>query len=139
MSQVFATCIFLAAQMYALPPAMLAGIHHVEGGKPGVEAGPNKNGTYDLGPMQINSSWVPLLAKKWRVSESTARRWVRDDVCTNVGVAAWILRSNLEETGDISKAIAYYNSRTTVHGQPYKEKVIGSMDRFGLINASDGR
>jgi hypothetical protein len=54
--------------------------------------GPNDNGSYDLGPMQINTIWLPELAQSWGVSESTAYKWVRDDPCTNMGVAAWILR-----------------------------------------------
>ena len=68
-----------------------------------------------------------------------ARRWVRDDPCTNVGVAAWILHNHLDETGDLSEAIAQYHSRTPLHGQSYKKKVVASMSRHGLIRTRDGR
>ena len=64
MSKVLAACLMLAAQTYSVPPAVLMGIYQVEGGKPGQAVGPNSNGSYDLGPMQINTVWIPELAKK---------------------------------------------------------------------------
>lgn len=133
MGKVLAACIFLAAQTYGIPPAVLLGIYQIESGKVGQEVGPNNNGSYDLGPMQINTLWVPDLASQWGVSKSTARRWLRDDPCTNVGVSAWILRTHLDETNDLSKAIAYYHSRTPKIGDGYKHKVISSMQKHGLV------
>ena len=91
MSKILAACLMLAAQTYSVPPAVLVGIYQVEGGKVG-QAVANTNGTYDLGPMQINTIWIPDLANRWGVSESTAKKWVKDDPCTNMGVAAWILK-----------------------------------------------
>lgn len=132
-NQVFAACLMIAAQSYQVPPAVLYGIYQVEGGKVGQAVGPNKNGTYDLGPMQINTLWVPVLAKHWGVPERQAQRLIRDDACTNVNVAAWILRNNLDESGSLGKAIAHYHSRTPSIGANYKRKVITAMRRSGLI------
>ena len=129
----------LAAQTYSVPPAVLVGIHQVEGGAVGQSVGPNSNGSYDLGPMQINTLWVPLLAEKWGVSESTALRWVRDDPCTNMGVSAWILRTHMNETGSLAKAIAHYHSRTPQYGHPYKGKVVSAMRSKGLLRDSNTR
>lgn len=131
-SKILAACLMLASQTYSVPPAVLVGIYKAEGGKVGQEV-KNTNGSYDLGPMQINTIWMPELAKKWGVSESTARKWVRDDACTNVGVSAWILSGHLKETGDLSKAIAYYHSRTPHHGQRYKNKVVEILHDNGLV------
>lgn len=139
MGKILAACIFLAAQTYSVPPAVLVGIYQVERGRVGQEVGPNKNGSYDLGPMQINTLWLPTLARDWGVSTATARRWVRDDPCTNVGVAAWILRNHLDETRDLSTAIAHYHSRTPRYGHVYRKKVISSMSRHDLIRTVDGR
>ena len=133
MGKIIAACLLLASQTYAIPPAVLLGIYQVEGGRVGQEVGPNQNGSYDLGPMQINTLWVPELAKNWGVSDNTALRWVRDDPCTNVGVAAWILRSHLDETGDLAQAISHYHSRTPLHGNAYQQRVIASMAQHGLI------
>lgn len=131
-TKVIAACLMLAAQTYSVPPAVLVGIYKAEGGKVGQEV-PNKNGSYDLGPMQINTIWMPELAKKWGVNKATARKWVRDDACTNVGVSAWILRSHLDETKSLSQAIAHYHSRTPVHGTRYKKRVIDIMQDSGLV------
>jgi len=132
MSKVIAACLMLAAQTYSVPPAVLVGIYQVEGGKPG-QAVKNTNDTYDLGPMQINTIWIPELAEKWGVSNNTALQWVKNDPCTNMGVAAWILRGHMDRTGDLSKAIAHYHSKTPKFGGPYKGKVINAMRSKGLL------
>ena len=129
----------LAAQTYSVPPAVLVGIYQVEGGTTGQAVGPNNNGTYDLGPMQINTVWIPELAKKWGVSEAIATRSVRDDACTNMGVAAWILRSHMNETRSLSQAIAHYHSRTPRYGYAYKGRVVKAMRRQGLLKESTTR
>lgn len=138
MSKVLAACLMLASQTYEVPPAVMLGILQVEGGRIGLES-PNTNGTHDLGPMQINTIWLPELADKWGVSEATARRWVRDDPCTNMGVSAWILKGHLNETGSLSKAIAHYHSRTPKYGYTYKKKVVAAMRRYGLIREDGTR
>lgn len=132
-TNILAACLLVAAQAYAIPPAVLLGIYQVEGGKVGQQVGPNTNGSYDLGPMQINTIWIPELAAEWGVSHATARQWIKDDPCTNVGVAAWILRRNLDETGDLARSIAHYHSRTPTIGSAYKRKVVSSMQRNGLM------
>jgi len=131
-SKILAACLMLASQTYSVPPAVLVGIYKAEGGKVGQEV-KNTNGTHDLGPMQINTIWLPELAEKWGVSEKTARKWVRDDACTNVGVSAWILKGHLDETGSLSQAIAHYHSRTPRHGTRYKSRVIEILEDNGLV------
>lgn len=134
-AKVLAACLLLASQTYSVPPAVLVGIYKAEGGKIGQEIR-NTNGTYDLGPMQINTVWVPDLAALWGVNQNTARRWIRDDACTNVGVAAWILRTHLDETGSLTQAIAHYHSRTDVRGDQYKGRVISILKESGLLKTA---
>ncbi len=131
-NHLFAACLMIAAQTYAVPPQVLVGILHVEGGRIGQQVA-NKNGSYDLGPMQINTIWMPQLARNWGVSQKTAMKWVRDDGCTNVNVSAWILRQHLNETGSLAKAVAHYHSRTPSKGSSYKQKVVDAMRRKGLL------
>ena len=133
--KVIAACLMLAAQTYEVPPAVLVGIMQAEGGTVGQEVG-NKNGTYDLGPMQINTLWLPELSKKWGVNKATARKWIRDDACTNMGVAAWILRGHMDETNSLSTAIGYYHSRTPKHSTRYKKRVIDLMRKNGLVRGN---
>ncbi len=132
LTQTLASCLMLAAYNYQVPAAVLLGIYKVEGGKVGQQVG-NTNGSYDLGPMQINTIWMRELSNYWKVPESTAKRLVRDDACTNMGVAAWILRRHLQETGNLATAIAHYHSRTPFHGSKYRKKVITAMQQSGLL------
>lgn len=126
LNHIFAACLTMASQHYQIPANVLLGIMHVEGGKLGQQVR-NTNGTYDLGPMQINTLWTKVLAKEWGVPRSTAHRLIRDDACTNINVAAWIFRRNLNEAGSMYKAIAWYNSRTPHIGHRYRAKVLAAM------------
>ena len=137
-AHLFAACLLIAAQNHGVPPAVLMGIMQVEGGKVGLEAGPNQNGTYDLGVMQINTLWLTELAEHWNVSKSTARRWVRDDGCVNIEVAAWVLRKKIEDAGSLTRGIAWYHSATPRYGYRYARKVIAIMNRMGLIKENAG-
>lgn len=132
-TQALAACLLAASNSYQVPAAVMIGIMQVEGGKVGQQAGPNLNGTFDLGPMQVNTTWIPTLARVWHVNVSTARTLVRDDGCVNVHVAAWILKQKIAETGSLYKGIAHYHSATPSEGYRYASKVITVMDRKGLI------
>ncbi len=131
--QALAACLLMASNTYHVPPAIMIGIMHVEGGHVGQAAGPNFNGTYDLGPMQVNTLWVPQLARIWHVDQRTAHTWLRDDGCVNVHVAAWILRQKLAETGSYYGAIAHYHSASPGEGSRYAARVVAAMDRRGLV------
>jgi len=130
--QMLAVCIFAAAQTYVVPPSVILGILNVEGGKIG-QAVRNTNNTYDLGPMQINTIWIPELAAYWGISQGDATRLVRDDACVNIGVGAWILRTKMNQTGSLIQGIAYYHSATPSLGQRYKQKVLSAMERYRMV------
>ncbi len=132
-AQTLAACLLFAAQTYDVPPQVMIGIMHVEGGRVGQAVGPNVNGSYDLGPMQVNSLWIPELAAAWRVDYKTAYKVVRDDGCMNVRVAAWILKRKIKEAGSLYRGIAYYHSATPGVGISYAARVIRVMERKGLI------
>ncbi|MCB9975033.1 MAG: lytic transglycosylase domain-containing protein [Rhodospirillales bacterium] len=129
------TCLLLASQTYNVPPVLLAGIYKAEGGRVGQEVG-NENGTHDLGPMQINTLWVPVVAKKWGVSERRARAAIRDNACTNMSVAAWILRNHLSETQSLAKALSYYHSRTPSFGHKYQDRVLNILRENSLLKSN---
>lgn len=127
-----AACLSQAAETYKVPPAVLVAIMRVEGGRIGQEVG-NTNGSYDLGPMQVNTIHLAELAKLWGVNKDTARTWVRDDGCVNVNVAAWILRDRINDSGSLATGIAHYHSRTPVHGQKYARRVNKALSDMGLL------
>lgn len=128
-----AACLMLSAQTFHVPPSVMIGIMQVEGGRVGQEVA-DANGTYDLGPMQINTIWLPELARYWGVDQRTARTWVRDNGCVNMHVAAWILRRQLDRTSDLRTAIAWYHSATPGVGDRYAAKVVQAMIEKKLID-----
>ena len=138
-AQALAACLLMAAHNYQVPPAVMIGIMHVEGGRVGHAVGPNRNGTYDLGPMQVNTRWIPELARYWRIDPSNAKTLVRDDGCLNVKVAAWILHDKIAEAGSLYGGIARYHSATPGEGYRYAAKVIAVMDRRGLVDHGGAR
>jgi hypothetical protein len=132
-----AACLLQAASAYQVPPAVMIGIMQVEGGHVGVQ-NVNSNGSYDLGPMQVNTIWMPQLARLWHVSPRTAKTWVRDDGCVNMHVAAWILKQKIIQTGSLYGGISHYHSATPGIGSRYAKQVIAVMDRRGLIRHDEG-
>jgi soluble lytic murein transglycosylase-like protein len=64
----------------------------------------NKNGTADMGLMQINSAWLPLLKKN---GLSDTRRIYNPEY--NFQVGAWILRQCIDRFGQSWKSIDCYN------------------------------
>ena len=134
-TKIIAACMMLASQTYDVPPALLAGIYKAEGGKVGQQV-ENTNGSYDLGPMQINTIWLPELSKKWGINIDAAHKLLRDDACTNVDVAAMILRGHIDETHSLSSALKHYHSRTPKYGNKYKDRVLRLMKDNGLLRTT---
>ena len=135
-STLLAACLLIAAQTYQVPPGVLLGILQVEGGRVG-QAVRNTNGSYDLGPMQVNTIWLAELSKKWNTDRGTAMHWLRDDGCVNMAVSAWILRQRINRTGDLWSGIAGYHSLTPGIGSRYASKVAAAMRRSGLSDRMD--
>ena len=131
-----AACIIISAQTYDVPPGVLLGIMQVEGGRVGQEVR-NTNGSHDLGIMQINTIWLPELSKRWGISQSRAREWIRDDGCANIAVASWILRQRINKTGSLWGGIAGYHSFTPALGSRYANKVAAAMRRYNLSDRKD--
>ncbi len=135
-AKALAVCIFAASQTYAVPPSVILGVLQVEGGRVGM-ASKNTNGSYDLGPMQINTLWVPQLARHWNVPEKKPHQLARDDACINIGVGAWILRTKMNEAGSLYKGIAHYHSATPHLGQKYRQKVLAAMEKYRMVRRPD--
>lgn len=131
-AKLIASCLILASQTYNVPAAAMIGIMHVEGGHVGQQV-LNTNGSYDLGPMQVNTLWLPQLSRLWKVDVNTAHIWVRDNGCVNVYVAAWILRQKIDQTAGLYSGIARYHSGTGWRGDRYAKRVLAVMERKGLV------
>lgn len=104
LSQEAVQCIAQASSHYQVPELLIHAVIRREGGRNG-SVSRNKNGTDDLGLSQINTLWLPELAR----FQITASHLVRD-ACVNVTVSAYILkRYQVQKNGDWVKAIISYN------------------------------
>lgn len=136
----YLACMALVAQVYGLPPRVLPSIHAVEGGAPGVEHR-NTDGSVDLGVMQINTLWLPVLARYTRLDPATVRAQLLQRPCFNIAAAGLIMRTYLDETrGDLMQAIGNYHSHTPLLNQTYQVKVrTAAAAMFGPTAASPPR
>ncbi len=63
-------CLQDAAQVFGHETDLLHAIALVEsGGNCSAVSKPNRNGSYDIGCMQINSSWLPTLHARFGITE----------------------------------------------------------------------
>ena len=123
------SCVIDADKSSGLPLAALIGILATESGRTG-EALRNDNGTWDMGPFQINTTHVNELAAMGIAPET-----VMCNGCDNAYAAAWVLRREYDRTGDIWQAIGSYHSRTPHRRDAYIAKVkahLAKLSRGGV-------
>ncbi len=110
-------CINKAAVIYHVPASLILSVLSVEGGDVGT-ASPNKNGTYDYGPMQINTIWLNKIKPYGYTKEQ-----VQYDPCVNVMVGAWILSRNIADSPELWRGVGGYHSYTPSLNMRYQNKV----------------
>ena len=126
-----ATCIRRAASGRSWLEKTLWGLRDQEAGWIGAQI-LNRNGTHDLGPLQVNSWWVTRIAAKIGREPAEIRYWLTHDACFNVDAARWIFLSALASTGDYWKAVGIYHSPTKWRRQQYAASVAARLQRrFG--------
>lgn len=126
----FIACMALVAQVYSLPPRVLPSIQKVEGGRLGLVHW-NRNGSADLGIMQVNTAWLPTLARYTKLSEAEVTTRLLDRPCFNIAAAGLIMRRYLDEArGDMMTAVGFYHSHTPVLGMGYQIKVLRSATQL---------
>lgn len=116
------SCALDAAKHQHVSPSLFLGILATEGGRTG-QIVRNSNGTYDMGPAQINSSHLPELLAK-----GISRDQVINDGCLNIHIGAWILARELgnetpQHPKEFWQRVGNYNSRTPEYNQAYQLKV----------------
>lgn len=111
------TCFEEAASFHKVDPWLLVAIASVESGFNPNAINRNKNGSYDVGMMQINSIWLPTLRKKG-IDSSLLK-----NACASTYIGAWILSDNIRRYGYTWRAIGAYNSGNPKIGLAYAKKV----------------
>ncbi|HUD95854.1 lytic transglycosylase domain-containing protein, partial [Sphingobium sp.] len=141
-----AHCIRKAAGGQKWLEVTLWGLRDQEGGWIGAEVR-NRNGSHDLGSLQINSWWVPRIAVTLNRSPEDVRHWLRYDPCFNANAARWIFVAALASTGSFWKAVGVYHRPSSDGQKRYAHSVAEHLKRrFGerifspsLANKSGGK
>lgn len=110
-----------AAQRYGIDARLLYAIAKTESGVNPRAVNRNANGSYDVGLMQINSSWFPLL-RRYGIDEQQLY-----DPCVSLQVAGWILAQNARRLGNAWDAVGAYNSPNPQRRQAYALKVYKNL------------
>ena len=116
------TCALAAARRYHVHEQLFLAVLATEGGRVG-QVVRNRNGSYDMGPAQINSIHLPELARL-----GITREQVINDGCLNLQIGAWILARALDgqspsNPGEFWRRVGNYNSATPVPNVTYQAKV----------------
>ncbi|WP_232023983.1 lytic transglycosylase domain-containing protein [Sulfurivermis fontis] len=128
-------CFAEAAQRYGVAQELLRAIAAQESGLDTAAEGRNADGSRDIGVMQINTWWLPLL-ERYGIHEE--HLW---EPCLNVHVGAWILAGNIARYGYTWDAVGAYNAGTAKSKEAkrrrenYAHKVAGQLV---LHRARDG-
>jgi soluble lytic murein transglycosylase-like protein len=117
-------CLAEAAQRYHLSAAILTAIAIQESSLNPRALNRNKDGSEDIGIMQINSTWLPRLARYG------VGRVQLLDPCVNIQVGAWILASNIAQYGPTWKSVGAYNARSRVKQELYVARVGGQLTKL---------
>ena len=141
-----------AAKRYRVPVELLEAISKVESGHNSLAVNRNRNGSIDLGHMQVNSEWQKSGKIDWS-------KLTDPDYCSNVG--AWILAQEMRRyNGNIWAAVAAYNTGKSARdwekiagdsegkkretalsmaakGRAYSHSVYAAMQRIGKRKGAD--
>jgi soluble lytic murein transglycosylase-like protein len=93
-----------AGARHGIDPWLLYATAFVESQyQPDAISRPNRNGTRDIGLMQINSTWLPTLRTYGIPSAALV------NACASTYIGAWIMAKNFRRYGYSWQAIAAYN------------------------------
>lgn len=123
-------CFTAEAYRQALEPWRLLAVLMTEGGRLGTFR-PNTDGSYDIGPMQVNTVHLEPMSKVFKTSPQQLAQLLAYDGCFNISVAAWHLRTKTNEAGgSFWYGIGRYHSKTPSKSNAYILRVHRNMQRI---------
>lgn len=126
-------CWYKAEARYGVPATLLYAIAKQESGLRPNAIGRNDNGSYDIGLMQINSSWLPKLKREFGIT----KEHLIQDACVNLMVGAWILAGNIRDHGYNWKAVGAYNARTPWKRERYARAINAQLVKLARAQARE--
>lgn len=127
-----ADCFESAAVYHGVNPLILRAIAHVESRGNPQAIHRNKNGTMDIGELQINSIHLRELAAFGIRAKDLL------DECVNVYVAAWHLKKQMAAYGNTWDAVGAYHSRSPRLRDDYARLVKATLVKWGVIVGEGG-
>lgn len=126
-------CSISAAVKYNIPANILLAVAEKEGGKPGQRVR-NNNGTYDVGAMQFNTSYLKDLAQ-YGITEAH----VAQEGCFPYDLAAWRIRLHIKnDKGDIWMKASNYHSRTPKYNMRYRHDLKRRAKKWAIWLKNNG-
>jgi len=119
-------CIIKSALYYDINPHLIKAVAKVEAGKPGTIS-KNKNGTYDLGVMQLNTTNFKLLKKNFAQVELSD---IIYSPCINIALGTWFLKKQIDNANDYWTGVGNYHSKTQKYHNRYLKKVIREYQKL---------
>jgi soluble lytic murein transglycosylase-like protein len=115
-------CWAQASQRYGVPVDLLYAVARIESSNNAHAIHRNPGGGEDLGLMQINSGWLPLLSKY-----GITREKLLSDACLNLNVGAWVLSSAFHDHGFNWRGLGAYNATTDYKRAEYARAVVAEL------------
>lgn len=119
-------CISRAAAYHQVSPYVLRAIAWNESRMRPQAVGRNRNGTRDLGALQINTAHLPRL-RRYGLDEQALM-----EPCTNAYVGAWLLREQMDRLGNTWQAVGAYHSQTPALNLRYALQIQRTLQSWGL-------
>jgi len=122
-------CAQIAEVQYSVPACIVRAIHVLESSgrtAPGLVR-QNANGTEDHGDMQINDVWANTFQRKFGISRAD----LSSDLCLSMRAAGYVVRYEINRTGDFWKGVGNFHSRTPALNYNYAMRVSREATRFG--------
>ena len=114
-----------AAERYGVSAELLYAIARTESGLNPRAVSHNRNGSRDIGLMQINSAWLPRLSALGITERDLL------NPCTSIHVGAWILAGNVQRLGYTWEAVGAYNATSPTLRRTYAERVYRHVAAIG--------
>ena len=116
-------CWTQAARRHGVNPHLLVAIAEVESGLRADAVGRNRDGSVDLGLMQINSRWLPELRRHGLSATDLMHP------CVSVHVGAWVLAQAMQRHGNTWTAVGAYHAGPGPYRDRYVRRVQQALAR----------
>jgi len=125
-------CVVHAAAHYNAHPDIIRAVLRTERGKVG-QIRKNKDGSFDMGPMQVNSVHLPELAPF-----GINQEMLTNNECLNIHIGTYYLQKHIITAPHFWNGVGRYHSKTPSLNTQYQYRVWGQLiqlrnEREGMV------